>query len=150
MTQCHKPKGSRLHPALRRTSRQPMERHTPSVLVFGTSMVRHMAAHGGRSFCHPEARVKEVASSALQLSAQQSSASMLVLEAGINNLKNQQSVVLNQNCVSLVDRLLDMGKQLIIASPLPPPQYDDITTSHLRQLHLWLKGYCLTKKYPIR
>ena len=58
---------------------------------------------------------------------------------------NQQSEVLKRDYVSLVDRLLDMGKRLIIAGPLPPPRYGDITTSRLRQLHLWLKGYCLKK-----
>ena len=27
-------------------------------------------------------------------------------------------------------------------------RYGDVTTSRLRQLHLWLKGYCLTKSIP--
>ena len=133
---------------LRRTSRQPVERRTPSVLVVGTSMVRHVAAHSGRTFCHPGATVNEVASSALKLSEQHSLASTLVLEAGINDLKNQQSEVLKQDYISLVDRLLDTGKRLIIAGPLPPPRYGDVTTSRLRQLHLWLKGYCLKKSIP--
>ncbi|KAL7375246.1 hypothetical protein ABVT39_014275 [Epinephelus coioides] len=69
-------------------------------------------------------------------------------QAGINDLRNQQSEVLKQDFVSLVDRLLDMGKWLIISSPLPPPRYGDVTTSRLRQLHLWLKGYCLAKSIP--
>ena len=125
-----------------------MERRPPSVLVVGTSMVRHVAVHGGRTFCHPGSRVTEITSSALQLSAQHNSASTLVLEAGINDLKNHQSEVLKQDFVSLVDRLLDTGKRLIISGPLPPPRYGDVTTSRLRQLHLWLKGYCLGKSIP--
>ncbi|TWW62678.1 hypothetical protein D4764_04G0013250 [Takifugu flavidus] len=111
-----------------------------SVLVVGTSMVRHVAEHDGRTFCHPGARVAEVTSSALQLSAQHPSASTLVLEPGINDLKFQQSEVLKQDFISLVDRLLDTGKRLIISGPLPPPRYGDVITSRLRQLHLWLKG----------
>ncbi|XP_030257363.1 extracellular calcium-sensing receptor-like [Sparus aurata] len=122
-----------------------MEWRTPSVLVVRTSIVRHVAVHGGWTFCLPGARINEVASSALLLSAQHNSASKLVLEASINDLKKHQSEVLKQDFVSLVDRLLDMGKQVIIAGPLPPPRYCDVTTSRLRQLHLWLKGYCLTK-----
>ena len=102
-------------------------------------MVRHVAAHVGQTFCHPGASVKEVASSTLQLSEQHSSASTLVLEAGINGLKNQQSEAL---------KLLDMGKQLIIAGMLSPLWYGDITTSCLHQLHLWLKGNCLTESIP--
>ena len=111
-------------------------------------MVRHMAAHSDQTFCHPGASVKEVASSALKLSEQHSAASTLVLKAGINNLKNHQLEVLKWDYVSLVDRLLDTGKRLIIVGPLPPPRYGDVTTSRFRQLHLWLKGYCLTKSIP--
>ena len=66
------------------------------------------------------------------------------MEASINNLKYKQFKVL-KDFVSLVDRLLDTGKQLIIASPLPPPRYGGVTTSPLCQLHLWLKGCYLTK-----
>ncbi|KAL7394730.1 hypothetical protein ABVT39_003009 [Epinephelus coioides] len=145
----HKHRAPSLH---RRTSRQSeartQEQHTPSVLVIGTSMVRHMEVHNGRTFCHPGARDNKVASSALQLTARHSSASTLVLEAGINDLRNQQSEVLKQDFTSLVDRLLDTEKRLIISGPLPPPRYGDVTTSHLRQLHLWLKGYCFSKSIP--
>lgn len=55
------------------------ENHTcASVLLVGTSMVRHVAIHGGRTFCHPGAWVKEVTSSALQLSEQHCPASTMV------------------------------------------------------------------------
>ena len=99
-------------------------------------MVKHVSEHDGQTFYHPGARVKEVAPSAIQLSAQHNSASMLVLEASLNDLKNHQLEVLKQDLFYLVDRLLDIAKWLIIASPLPPPPYGDIITSHLRQLHL--------------
>uniref|UniRef100_A0A674PIU4 SGNH hydrolase-type esterase domain-containing protein n=1 Tax=Takifugu rubripes TaxID=31033 RepID=A0A674PIU4_TAKRU len=148
-TRRHHPQAPRRH---RRTSRRSeaatQVQRTPAVLVVGTSMVRHVAVHDGRTFCHPGARVAEVTSSALQLSAQHPTASMLVLEAGINDLKFQQSEVPKQDFISLVDRLLDMGKRLIISGPLPPPRYGDVITSRLRQLHLWLKGYCLGNSIP--
>ncbi|KAL7396572.1 hypothetical protein ABVT39_008074 [Epinephelus coioides] len=109
---------------------------------------RHVEVHNGRTFCNPGACVSEVASSALQLTARHSSPSTLVLEASINDLRNQQSEVLKQDFISLVDRLLDTGKWLIISGPLPPPRYGEVTTIRLRQLHLWLKGYCLSKSIP--
>lgn len=68
-----------------------------------------------------------------------------MLEAGMNKLMDQQSDVLKQDFVSLVTHLLDTGKQLIISCPLPLPRYSDVTTGCLRQLLLWLKGYCLEK-----
>ena len=115
------------------------------MLVVGTPMVRHVAAHSVRTFCDPGASANEVTSSALKLSKEHSAASTLVLEASINDLKNQQSEILKRDYVSVVDRLLDTGKRLIIADPLPLPRCGDITTSRLRLLHLWLKRYCLTK-----
>lgn len=69
------------------------EKRTPSVLVVRTSMVRHVAVHDSRTFCHPGACVKDVASSALQLTAQHSSASTLVLAAGIKDLALRQKTV---------------------------------------------------------
>ncbi|KAL7389827.1 hypothetical protein ABVT39_010506 [Epinephelus coioides] len=139
----HKPRAPSCH---HRTSRQSEarthEQRNPSVLVIRTSMVRHVEVHNGRTFCHPGARVTEVASSALQLTARHSSASTLVLEVSINDLRNQQSEVLKQDFISLVERL-------IISGLLPPPRYGDITTSRLRQLHLWLKGYLAWPKVSL-
>lgn len=115
------------------------------VLLVGSSMIRHVALHGGRTFCHPGAWVKEVTTSALQLSEQHCSASTMVLEAGINDLRFQQSEILKQEFATMIDRLLATEKRLIISGP---PRYGDIITSRLRQLHLRLKGYCLMKSIP--
>ncbi|TWW76593.1 hypothetical protein D4764_13G0012550 [Takifugu flavidus] len=93
----------------------------------------------------------EVTSSALQLSAQHPSASTLVLEAGINDLKFQQSEVLKQDFISLVDCLLDTGKRLIISGPLPPPRYGDIITSRLLPPAAPVaEGVLLGQQYPLR
>lgn len=122
------------------------ENHTcASVLLVGTSMIRHVALHGGRTFCHPGTWVKEVTTSALQLSEQHCTASTMVLEAGINNLRFQQSEILKQDFATMIDRLLATEKRLMISGP---PRQGDIITSRLRQLHLRLKGYCLMKSIP--
>ena len=120
----------------------------PTVLLAGTSMVRHVAVRDGRTFCYPGARVTEVTSSALQLCAEHSSASTLVLQAGTNDIKFQQSEILKKHFVDSIDCLLDTGKQLIISGPLPAPRFSDVPFSRLYQLHMWLKGYCLTKSIP--
>ena len=133
----------RLHP----TSRQPVEWHTPSVLVVGTSMSitwQCIAARASATL-EPTSRMLHPLPSCWVHSTTRPST--LVLEAGINDLKNQQLKVLKQDFVSLVDRLLDTGKGLI-AGLLPLSRYGDVTTSRLHQPHLWLKGYCLTKSIP--
>ncbi|TWW54729.1 hypothetical protein D4764_0249180 [Takifugu flavidus] len=95
-----------------------------------SQVVRHVAVHDGRPSVTPGAPpCCGGYILGLQLSAQHPSASTLVLEAGINDLKFQQSEVLKQDSISLVDRLLDTGKRLIISGPLPPPRYGDVITS---------------------
>lgn len=53
----------------RRSEVASQARCIPAVLVVGTSMVRHVAVHDAQAFCHPAARVTEVTSAALQVSA---------------------------------------------------------------------------------
>ena len=120
----------------------------PSVLVVGSSLVRHVAVRGGRTFCYPGACVKDIASSALQLLNQHSSAATVVLEAGLNDLKHQWSELLKTDFIRLTDSLLDTGKNIIISGPLPPPRFGDVKFSRIRQLHIWLKGYCMVKSIP--
>lgn len=126
--------------------RQP-EVSSPDVLLVGTSMVRHVAVRAGRTFCHPGARVTEVTSSALQ-QCMHYSASTVVIQAGTNDIKDRQSEVLKKDFATSIDCLLDTGKRLVISGPIPAPRFGDVPFSRLYQLHLWLKGYCLTKGVP--
>ncbi|KAM3862309.1 interphotoreceptor matrix proteoglycan 2 [Diretmus argenteus] len=80
---------------------------TPSVLVVGSSLVRHVSVRGGRTFCYPGACVKDITSSALQVLNQHSSAAAVVLEAGLNDLKYQQSELLKEDFTRLAVSLLD-------------------------------------------
>lgn len=75
--------------------------------------------------------------------------STLILKAGINALRFQQSEILKQDFATMIDCLLDTEKQQIITGPLPPPRFSDIITSRICQLYLWLKGCCLTKSISI-
>ena len=69
-------------------------RRPPSVLVIGSSMVRHVAVRDGHSSCRTSACVNDFTSSALQLMDQNSStASTVVIEAGVNNLKYAMSEI---------------------------------------------------------
>ncbi len=99
------------------------------LLVIGTSLVRHVVVSGGRTFCHPGASINDVKSAALHLSDQYSSVPTLVVEAGVNDIKNQRSEELKQDFIRLVESLLDTGKQVIVSGPLPSPCFSDIKFS---------------------
>lgn len=135
---------SQVKPTSSRLQRSP----SPSLLVIGTSLVRHVAVRGGRTFCHPGASVNDIKSAALRLSDQCSSVSTLVIEAGVNDIKKQRSEELKVDFARLVDSLLDTGKQVIVSGPLPSPCFGDIKFSRLRQLHIWQKSYCMRKSIP--
>ncbi len=62
----------------------------PSVLVVGTSMVRHVVVRGGWTFCYPGACIKDITPTALQLSLQHKSASAVVVQVSTNDVKNLQ------------------------------------------------------------
>ncbi len=117
-----------------------------SVLVVGTSLARPVAIRGGRTFCYPGACVKEITSSALLLVDQHDSASAVVIEAGVNDCKFQQSELLRKE---FVDSLLDTGKQCFISGQLLATRFGDVNFSCLCQLHIWLKGFCRRRGFPL-
>ena len=81
----------------------------------------------------------EISSAADQVIHNQESAKTVIVQAGTNALKEQQSESLKKNFVQLVDNLLVTGKQLVISGPIPSPCFGDIVFSRIRQLHIWLK-----------
>ncbi len=139
---------SRPLPMPLRRSDAPTQTHLPSLLVVGTSLVRQVAIHGGRTYCHPGASINDISSVAKLLSDWHRSASTLVIEAGVNDIKNQRSEELKEDYTRLVDSLLDTGKQLVISGPLPSLYSGDVKFSRLRQSHIWLKRYCRDKGIP--
>ena len=81
----------------------------------------------------------EISSAADQVIHNQESAKTVIVQAGTNALKEQQSESLKKNFVQLVDNLLVTVKQLVISGPIPSPCFGDIVFSRIRQLHIWLK-----------
>ncbi|KAM3876304.1 paralemmin 1a [Diretmus argenteus] len=77
----------------------------------------HVSVRGGRTFCYPGACVKDITSSALQVLNQHSSAAAVVLEAGLNDLKYQQSELLKEDFTRLAVSLLDTVQLTVQVDP---------------------------------
>uniref|UniRef100_A0A8C7ZHE4 SGNH hydrolase-type esterase domain-containing protein n=1 Tax=Oryzias sinensis TaxID=183150 RepID=A0A8C7ZHE4_9TELE len=120
----------------------------PGSFVMGTSMVRHVRVNGSRTFCHPGAFVRDITNSAHQLSLRNPSTHTIIVHAGVNDLKFQQSETLKKDFITLIHSIKQLDKQCIISGPLPSPRFGDIKFSRLRQLHIWLKGHCLSNNIP--
>ncbi|KAK0138885.1 hypothetical protein N1851_024558 [Merluccius polli] len=138
-------------PLSRRSTQQTLAENPSSVLVVGSSMVQHVAVRGGRTYrqCQREgASLKEISSTAAQVICNHDSATTVIVQAGTNDLKLQQSESLKKDFVQLVNNLLDTGKQVVISGPIPSPRFGDIVFSRIRQLHIWLKRYCRIQDIP--
>uniref|UniRef100_A0A3P9HW64 SGNH hydrolase-type esterase domain-containing protein n=1 Tax=Oryzias latipes TaxID=8090 RepID=A0A3P9HW64_ORYLA len=109
----------------------------PGSFVVGTSMVRHVRVDGSRTFCHPGALVRDITNSAHQLSLRNPSTHTIIVHAGVNDLKFQQSETLKKDFITLIHSIKQLDKQCIISGPLPSPRFGDIKFSRLRQLHIW-------------
>uniref|UniRef100_A0A3B3ILY7 SGNH hydrolase-type esterase domain-containing protein n=1 Tax=Oryzias latipes TaxID=8090 RepID=A0A3B3ILY7_ORYLA len=72
----------------------------------------------------------------------------IIVHAGVNDLKLQQSETLKKDFITLIHSIKQLDKQCIISSPLPSPRFGDIKFSRQRQLHIWLKGHCLSNNIP--
>lgn len=120
----------------------------PSVLVLGSSMVRHVRVRNAYTSCHPGALVLDINRSAPNIIRHYPSASTVVIHAGINDLKLEQSEKLKDDFITLINTIHSSNKQCIISGPLPPPRFGNVKYSRLRLLHVWLKTYCMLNRIP--
>uniref|UniRef100_A0A3B3HVY0 SGNH hydrolase-type esterase domain-containing protein n=1 Tax=Oryzias latipes TaxID=8090 RepID=A0A3B3HVY0_ORYLA len=97
--------------------------------VVGTSMVRHVRVNGSRTFCHPDALVRDITNSAHQLSLRNPSTHTVIVHTGVNDLKFQQSETLKKDFITLIHSIKQLDKQCIISGPLPSPLFGDIKFS---------------------
>uniref|UniRef100_A0A3P9HT38 SGNH hydrolase-type esterase domain-containing protein n=1 Tax=Oryzias latipes TaxID=8090 RepID=A0A3P9HT38_ORYLA len=76
------------------------------------------------------------------LTSKPPSASTLIIHAGTNDIKFQQSETLKADFIHLIHHIQQLNLHCIISGPLPSPRYRDTKFSRIRQLHIWLKSYC--------
>lgn len=120
----------------------------PSVLIVGSSVVRDVVLPEAKTLCYPGARVLNINSTILSSLLEYPSASAVVVHVGSNDTSSEQSEQLKDDFKTLVDTLLTSGKQFVLSGPLPSPHDTDMKFSRIRQLHIWLKGYCSSKGIP--
>ena len=75
-------------------------------------------------------------------------ASTAIVHVGSNDIRLQQSQKLVDDFETLIHTVLDTGKRCVVSGPIPSPCFGDVNFSRLRQLHIWLKGYCCVLKIP--
>ena len=111
-------------------------------------MVRHVHCPNTETFCYPGAQVLHINSKLHELLRDNPSASTVVTHVGSNDIKLQQSEKLKDDFKTLIDTVLESGRQCVISGPLPSPRFGDVKFSRMRQLHIWLKKLCCTMGIP--
>lgn len=117
-------------------------------LLIGSSMVRQVLLPRAETFCYPGAQVSHINSVLPHIIHSNPAASMVVTHIGSNDLKSEKSESLKTDFKALIDSVLTAGKQCIVSGPMPSPRFGDIKFSRARQLHVWLKQYCLSMGIP--
>ncbi|XP_041836417.1 uncharacterized protein LOC121645396 isoform X2 [Melanotaenia boesemani] len=84
----------------------PSQGHHPDALIVGTSIIRHVRVNRCNTFCYPGALVNDISHSAHELSQQNPSVSTIIIHAGINDLKLQQSETLKMDFISLIQTII--------------------------------------------
>ena len=120
----------------------------PSVLIVGSSMVRHTALPGAETCCYPGAKVSDINAIITPLITNHNEVSSVVIHVGSNDIKRQQSELLQEDFKALITTVRATGKTCIISGPFPSPQYGDERYSRIRDLHIWLKRHCCQHMIP--
>ncbi|XP_063042848.1 uncharacterized protein LOC134437282 isoform X2 [Engraulis encrasicolus] len=157
-TEVPKPLPQRVRPRSRRTLATPRQitreqpahsepRRTSTVLI-GSSMVRHVTLRNAQTWCLPGALVADVQSNVPDALSQYPTATTLIVHAGSNDIRLQQSKKLESDFLSLINTLRSTGKKYAISGPIPSVCFSAFQFSRIRQLHVWLMRHCRQEAIP--
>lgn len=121
---------------------------TPTVLVVGSSHVRHVSLPKAETCSFSGAKVMDINSHITNLTAARPQISTVIIHVGTNDIKFKQSEVLKEHFRTLITTTTATGKTCIISGPFPSPRHTDAQYSRILNLHIWLKGHCLEKGIP--
>ncbi|XP_063049729.1 uncharacterized protein LOC134463344 isoform X1 [Engraulis encrasicolus] len=156
--QVPKPLPQRVRPRSRRTLATPRqitreqpahsEPRRPSTVLIGSSMVRHVTLRNAQTWCLPGALVADVQSNVPDALSQYPTATTLIVHAGSNDIRLQQSKKLESDFLSLINTLSSTGKKYAISGPIPSVCFSAFQFSRIRQLHVWLMRHCRQEAIP--
>ncbi|XP_063044054.1 uncharacterized protein LOC134438420 [Engraulis encrasicolus] len=128
-TEVPKPLPQRVRPSSRRTLATPRqitreqpahsEPRRPSTVLIGSSMVRHVTLRNAQTWCLPGALVADVQSNVPDALSQYPTATTLIVHAGSNDIRLQQSKKLESDFLSLINTLRSTGKNTLSQAPSP-------------------------------
>ncbi|XP_063070845.1 uncharacterized protein LOC134461951 [Engraulis encrasicolus] len=157
-TEVPKPLPQRVRPSSRRTLATPRqitreqpahsEPRRPSTVLIGSSMVRHVTLRNAQTWCLPGALIADVQSNVPHALSQYPTATTLIVHAGSNDIRLQQSKKLESDFLSLINTLRSTGKKYAISGPIPSVCFSAFQFSRIRQLHVWLMRHCRQEAIP--
>ena len=120
------------------------------MLVLGSSHVSHIAIPGAVTLSISGATVNQVHSSLFQQLTDRPDLSTVAIHVGTNDIKFRQSESLREDFRSLICTIRAVQPPIlpIISGPFVSPRHNDQQFTRIRQLHIWLMGYCCRLSIP--
>ena len=122
-----------------------------TMLIIGSSMVRHVKVHGAAIHSIRGGAVNDVHCSLLRQLRDGPHLTTAAIHAGANDLRFRQPERLKDDFRSLIRTIRAIDNppiQPIISGPFISPRYNYKQFSQMRDLHIWLKGYCCNHSIP--
>ena len=121
----------------------------PRTLIVGDGAVKEIGTLCNRRhtkvLCFTNSLVLDISTKILDIAAANSTVETLILHTGALDVVKQQSEVLKQDFIELLDKVRSLDIALFISGPLPTIRGGDERFSRLLMLNKWLKTTCATR-----
>lgn len=122
------------------SSKPPL--YTPTSLIVGDSIVRHIKSKTAVTHCVPGAKIVDVLQQIPGLLSEYPYVRNVIIHVGTNDTTKQQSEALKQDFNHLFNELKSCGKSVFISGPIPTFGRGIERFSRLLSFNTWLHSVC--------
>ncbi|KAK0137897.1 Protein Dok-7 [Merluccius polli] len=117
----------------------------PQTLIVGDGAVnktKHFFGKNTKVLCFTNDMVSDISQKILEITAEHPTVKSLVIHTGALDVVKQQSEVLKQDFIDLLNKVRCLNTEVSISGPLPTVRRGDERFSRLLMLNRWLKDTC--------
>ena len=116
----------------------------PATIIIGDSIVRHVSVKNAHTVVFPGATVAVITDKIQDVMTSFPAADSLIVHAGTNDVRKQQSELLKRDFIQLFGVLKHLHYSVSISGPTPSPGYGIGRFTRLLNLNTWLRSACCT------
>lgn len=116
----------------------------PATIIIGDSTVRYVSVNNAHTVVFPGATVAVITEKIQEVMTSFPAADSLIVHAGTNDVRKQQSELLKRDFIQLFGVLKHLHYSVSISGPTPSPGHGPGRFSRLLSLNSWLQSACRT------